>query len=176
MMSSDRFLLKILDQTVSFQDIQYELRNLQALSCIFDDSLVIHYFEKSFIKDLGDFVGGFPVSVDESRRYLHGKESVLLKTRYLFKMLHYSGDQKTLVPPELSKLISRTVKDNKCSLEVLSKTGLKNNFLDLVELELFLRARYGGQLKGAQGFDTIRSSVELFVESLDKQFSHEYYW
>jgi hypothetical protein len=45
-----------------------------------------------------------------------------------------------------------------------------------MEMELYLRARYGGQYKTSQRFEAVRSSIELFVESLDKQFTHEYYW
>jgi hypothetical protein len=58
----------------------------------------------------------------------------------------------------------------------LYKDTLKTNFIGLIEAELYLRTRYGAQLKQSRGFDGIRSSIELFIESLDKQFAHEYYW
>ena len=44
-------------------------------------------------------------------------------------------------------------------------------------MEIYLRSRYEGQLKGQKkNFDIIRPSIDLFVDSLDKQFTHEYYW
>jgi sulfur relay (sulfurtransferase) DsrC/TusE family protein len=174
--SSDRYIIKILDRTISFQDIQFQLRNVKALNCIFDDSLVIQYFEKGFINETDQFVKKFPQTDEEVRRYLHGNEAILKKTRTFFKMLRYSEDQKADVNPNLTKIIRESAKENKCNQEVLYKDTLKTNFIALMELELYLRARYGGQLKNNTRFDTIRPSIDLFVESLDKQFNHEYYW
>lgn len=174
--SSDRYLIKILDRTISIQDFQFQLRNVKALNCIFDDSLVIQYFEKGFIQEFDTFNKHFPKTDEDVRRYLHNNEAILKKTRYFFKMLRYSEDQKADVNPNLTKIIRESAKENKCNLEVLYKDTLKTNFIALVELELYLRARYGGQLKNNARFDTVRPSIELFVESLDKQFGHEYYW
>ncbi len=175
--SSDRFLLKVLDRTISYQDISFQLRNIKALDCVYDDALVIQYFEKSFIQELEVFIKKFPAKDNEVRRYLHGNEKILKKTRLFFKMLRYSEDQKNEVSPALTKLIRESAKENKCNTDVLHKDTLKTNFISLMEMELYLRARYGGQLKNdKKRFDTIRTSIELFVESLDKQFGHEYYW
>jgi hypothetical protein len=91
-------------------------------------------------------------------------------------MLRYSEDQKGGVSPELSSLIRQTTKENACGTSVLYKDTLKTNFLALLQLELYLRSRYGNQLKNAKNFTEVRASVDLFVESLDKQFPHEYYW
>lgn len=174
--TSDRFLIKIIDRTVSLQDIQYQQRNLEALNCIYGDSFVVQYFEKGFIGDLKKFVENFPQNDEEARKYMHGKEAVLKKTRYFFKMLRYSEDQKTEISPALTKLIRESTFENKCNTDVLYKDTLKTNFIALMEMELYLRARYGGQFKNNQRFDAVKSSIELFVESLDKQFNHEYYW
>lgn len=176
MVSSDRFLIKILDRTVSIQDITFQLRNIRALDCIYEDALVVQYFEKSFIKDLDAFVKNFPSADDEVRRYMHSHDADLKKIRYFFKMLRYSEDQKTEVSTKLSKIIREGTQENKCGAGVLYKDTLKTNFISLLEMELYLRARYGSQLKNNQKFDSIRPSIELFVESLDKQFGHEYYW
>jgi hypothetical protein len=175
--TSDRFLIKILDRTVSLMDIKFQQRNLEALDCIYDDAFVVQYFEKTFIRDLRDFVAKFPTTSEQDvRMYLHGQEALLKKTRTLFKMLRYSEDQKTEVSKNLMKLIRQSAKENKCNQDVLYKDTLKTNFMGLMEMELYLRARYGGQLKTNQSFEAIRSSIELFVDSLDKQFIHEYYW
>lgn len=176
MISSDRFLLKILDKIVSFKDIEYQFRNLNALNCLYDDSFIVKYFDKSFLKDLDFFVENFPATDEAVQKYLHQNEKLLHQTRHLFKMLRYSEEQKMDVTTQLTKLLRESVKENKCNTEILYKDTLKTNFLSLIKLELYLRARYGGQLKGASGFDSLRPSIELFVESLDKQFTHEYYW
>lgn len=176
MVSSDRFLIKVLDRTVSFQDINFQLRNLKALNCLYDDSMVIQFFEKSFVKDLDGFVKDFPQGDDEVRRFMHGRPNELKKIRYFFKMLRYSEDQKNDVSPKLAQIVREGAKEQKCGAGVLYKDTLKTNFISLLELELYLRARYGGQLKNSSKFESVRPSIELFVESLDKQFGHEYYW
>ncbi len=175
-MSSDRFLIKILDRTVSLQDIQFQLRNIKALNCIYDDSLVIQFFGIGFIQDLNQFMMKFPTSDDEVRKYLHGNQSMLKKLRHFFKILRYSEDQQNEISPELSRLIREATQENKCDPKVLHKDTLKTNFKNLLEMELYFRARYANQIKGNQRFETIRGSIELFVDSLDKQFAHEYYW
>ncbi len=174
--SSDRFILKILDRSVSLQDITYQQRNLEALRCVYDDAIVVQYLGPSFVKELGDFIKSFPSDDDEVRKYLHTKEALLKQTRFFFKLLRYSEDQRTDVSPKLTKLIRASARENKCNKDVLHNGSLKTNFISLLETELYLRTRYGNQLKVNQPFDVVRPSIELFVESLDKQFTHEYYW
>ncbi len=177
LVSSDRFLIKILDRTVSFQDISYQLRNLNALKCIYDDALVISYFEKSFLSELETFVKNFPLKDDEVTKYLHQQSEILKKIRYFFKMLRYSEDQNKKVSTDLTKLIREGTRENKCQLAILHKDSLKTNFKSLIEMELYLRSRYEGQLRShRKNFDLIRPSIDLFVDSLDKQFPHEYFW
>jgi hypothetical protein len=177
LVSTDRYIIKIVDRSVSFQDFEYQLRNLKALNCIYDDSLVIKYFHDSFIKETETFVAKFPSQNDEVVTFLHQNEPQLLKLRHFFKMLRYSEDQKSKVSPVLSKLIRDSSKENKCGTSVLYKDTLKTNFIALMQMEIYLRSRYGHQMKTENSsFDSIRPSIDLFVESLDKQFSHEYYW
>lgn len=174
--SSDRFLIKILDRTISVLDIQYQSRNLKALSCIYDKAFVVQFFNHGFLQQLETFLQKMPTDDAEVRKYLHANEPILKEIRYLFKMLRYSEDQKSDFTPQLSKLVRENVQENKCEMAVLYKDRLKTNFINLLELELYLRARYGGQLKSQASFKSIQPSMELFVESLDKQFNHEYYW
>lgn len=168
--------MKILDKTVSVQDLGFQLRNLAALNCIYDDALVVRYFEKSFLPELKDFLGKLPTDSKDVRSFLHTQAPIMKKIRTFFKMLRYSEDQKANVSPDLAKLIREGTKENKCGTSVLYKDTLKTNFIALMHMELYLRSRYGNQLKTSRSFDEVRSSVDLFVESLDKQFPHEYYW
>lgn len=174
--SSDRYIMKILDRTVSVQDMEFQLRNIGALQCIYDDAFVVRYFDKKFLPDLQSFLAKFPRDSKEVRTYLQTHDAMLKKIRTFFKMLRYSEDQEGNVSPELAKLIREGAKENKCGTSVLYKDTLKTNFIALLQMELYLRSRYGNQLKTSRSFEEIRSSVDLFVESLDKQFPHEYYW
>lgn len=168
--------MKILDKTVSLQDIRFQLRNLSALNCIYDDALVVRYFDKKFLPELKTFLEKLPKDSKDVRLFLHTQEPLMKKIRTFFKMLRYSEDQKGNVSQDLAKLIREGTKENKCGTSVLYKDTLKTNFIALMQMELYLRTRYGNQLKTARNFEEVRSSVDLFVESLDKQFPHEYYW
>ncbi len=174
--SSDRFLIKILDRTISFNDIQFQFRNIQALNCVYDNSFVVQYFGKGFLGQLNTFIKNFPTGDEQSRKFLQKNEKLLKQMRYLFKMLRYSENQRAEIDPSVIKLIRESVAANKCDPEILYKETLKTNFIGLLELEIYLRSRYGGQLKSQTSFQEIRPSVDLFVESIDKQFTHEYYW
>jgi hypothetical protein len=168
--------MRIIDRTVSAQDVGYQHRNVAALGCIDDDAIVVRYFGKAFIRDLGAFADKFPTEPQKAREYLHRHEGLLKQIRLLFKLLRYADDQKGRISPELSRIIRQGTRENKCDVEILHKDTLKTNFITLLQLELYLRSRYGGQLKSSRTFEDIRPSVDLFVESLDKQFIHEYYW
>ncbi len=168
--------MKIVDRTLSFQDVEYQLRNINGLKCVYGDPLMVEYFGEDFIKDLKSFIRSFPKDTDKARAFMHDEEAFLKRLRYFFKMLRYSEDQKAKVTPQLTGLIRQNAKANKCNLDILHEDSLKTNFISLLQLEIYLRSRYGGQLKSAKNFGEIRPSIDLFVESLDKQFSHEYYW
>jgi hypothetical protein len=175
--SSDRFLLKIIDQTISVSDFQFQVRNLEALHCVYDDALVIRYFGKNFIKEMSAFVSNFPKDDEGVRVHMHKETELLRKVRLLFKLLRYSEDQKDLVSTKLTQLIREGSRENKCAPAILHKESLKTNFIHLMQVELYLRSRYGNQLtESKQNFDSIRPSIDLFVDSLDKQFLHEYFW
>jgi hypothetical protein len=175
--SSDRYILKVFDKTISVQDFKYQLRNLKALNCIFDDSVVILYFQKKIIKDLEEFLNKFPEQNEKVILYLHQNEELLKQFRIFFKMLRYSEDQNKTIGPKLIEVIQETNNANKCGSGIIFKESLKTNFKALIEMELFLRARFEGQLKSEnKRMDIIRSSIDLFVDSIDKQFNHEYFW
>lgn len=177
LISSDRFLIKILDQTVTLLDVGYQLRNLKALDCIYQDSMIIQYFDKKIIQELSTFLAEFPVEDQEVQKHLYRNVEMLKKIRHFFKILRYSEDQRVKVSGDLTKILRQSIQENKCDPEVLHKDTLKTNFLELMEMELYLRSRYGGQLKGTnRSFTIIKPSIDLFVDSLDKQFVHEYYW
>src|SRR5690606_28231623 len=85
--SSDRFLLRILDQAISLQDFHYQSRNLKALNCVYPDAYVIQYFQKSFIKEWNTFLDKFPKRDEEVSKYMHQNADELKKIRHFFKLL-----------------------------------------------------------------------------------------
>lgn len=175
--STDRFILKIVDRAITYQDLGYQLRNLKALDCIYSDALIVSYFQKGFLSEMDAFVKKFPSKDEDVVRYMHDHSDLLKKIRHFFKLLRYSEDQNKKVSTELSQLIREGTRENNCQKEILHKDSLKTNFKILIEAELYLRSRYEGQLRSSKrNFDFIRPSIDLFMDSLDKQFVHEYYW
>lgn len=129
------------------------------------------------IKDLSEFLKDFPQEDEAVSKYMHKHEETLKTLRLFYKVYRYSEDQKVIITPKLEELIKKVAKENKCDSEVLYGEGLKTNFQSLLKMELYFRSRYQGQIKGSNHtFNTVRPSIDLFVESLDKQFTHEYYW
>ena len=175
-LSNERFIFRIVDQSIGLSDIRFQRRNIQGLDCVNNESLIIRYFEKGFAGELDKFLNKFPEETKDVPDYLHNNQPILKKLRILFKLLRYADDQQTNVSVDVRKLIRETAKEYKCSNEILFKDDLKTNFKQLLRLELYLRGRYGNQLVDKRSFESIRQSMELFMDSLDKQFSHEYFW
>ncbi len=138
--------------------------------------MIIRYFGKGFALDMSRFVKGIPLDSKQVSVYLHSHQELMKKMRIFFKLLRYADDQQTSVGDEIRSLIRDSAKENKCNTEILYKDDLKSNFKQLLRLELYLRGRYGSQLQDKRSFESIKQSMELFMDSLDKQFSHEYFW
>lgn len=175
--TSDRFIMKIIDRTISLHDVEFQLRNIKTLGCLYENSMVVKYFKRDFVTELTKFSEGIPRENQAARDYLLKHEDILKNIRHLFKLMRYTEDQKNKVSPQLEALVRDSTKENKCGGAILYKDTLKTNFKILLELELYLRSRYGNQLASSKNnFESVRGSIDLFVDSLDKQFSHEYYW
>lgn len=173
--ASDRFLFKVVDKTISVRDLHFYLRNFQALDCAYPGSITFDYFGKDFIKNWQSFLKGLPQQSKEISRYLYDQEEFLKKLRLFFKLVRYSGDQRAEITPELNALMIEAMKVNKCSQDIFYKDRLKTSFYNVLKVELYLKSRYGSQLNDSQNASSVKSSIDLFMESLDKQFHHEFY-
>lgn len=173
--TSDRFLLKIVDKTISLRDIEFQLRNFKALHCAYPNSIINDYFGSKFTQNWQKFLKDMPKDSKEVSLYMHTKDDFLKSLRLYFKLLRYSYDQRGEISRELTSLMSESMVSHKCSKDVFYKSRLKTNFLDLLKAELYLKSRYGNQLQDARNASTVKDSIDLFMESLDKQFYHEYY-
>ena len=76
-------------------------------------------------------------------------------------MLRYSEDQNKKVSTEVSELIREGTKANNCQKSILHKDSLKTNFKSLIEMELYLRSRYEGQLRSnKRNFELINNIIK----------------
>ena len=173
--TSDRFLLKIVDKTISLKDINFQLRNFQALQCAYPSSIIQNYFGENFLKTWKSFLAKMPMNDKDISLYMHSQEEFLKSLRLYFKLLRYSLDQRGEVSKEVTSLMKESLRESKCSKDVFFKKRLKTSFVELLKAELYLKSRYGNQLKDERNASTVKDSIDLFMESLDKQFYHEYY-
>lgn len=175
-LTSERFIFKIVDQSVGISDVKFQLRNLQGLDCVNNQSLIIRYFGKGFALGMSRFVKDLPQDSNLVSPYLHKHQELLKKMRLFFKLLRYADDQQTSVGQDIRKLVRESAKEYKCNTEILYKDDLKSNFKQLLRLEMYVRGRYGSQLADNRSFESIKQSMDIFMDSLDKQFGHEYFW
>lgn len=175
-LTSERFIFRIVDQSVGISDINFQLRNLQGLDCVNHQSMIVRYFGKGFALDMDKFSKGIPEDSTNVSAYLHNHQDLLKRMRIFFKLLRYADDQQTTIGLDVRKLVRESAKEYKCNTEILYKDDLKSNFKQLLRLEMYLRGRYGSQLADKRSFESIKQSMELFMDSLDKQFAHEYFW
>jgi hypothetical protein len=175
-LTSERFIFRIVDQSIGISDINFQLRNLQGLDCVNHQSLIVRYFGKGFPLEMTKFLKDLPLDSAQVPAYLHVHQELLKKMRIFFKLLRYADDQQTTISLDIRKLVRESAKEYKCNTEILYKDDLKSNFKQLLRLEMYLRGRYGSQLADKRSFESIKQSMELFMDSLDKQFAHEYFW
>jgi hypothetical protein len=175
--SSDRLILKIGDQVYSLSDMKYQVRNLKALHCIYDGGVIVRYFGKEFIRQLDEFVNDYPESPQNRESYFKNKEPLLKQVRLLFKGIKYAEDQKLMLTETVEGLIRESASLNKCDSSVLKENSLKANFISLLRLELYLRSRYSStNMKSkAENYKILNESMNLFIESIDKQLPHEFF-
>jgi hypothetical protein len=175
--SSDRLILKIGDQVYSLSDMKYQVRNLKALDCIYDGGVIVRYFGKEFIRQLDEFVNDYPESPQNRESYFKNKEPLLKQVRLLFKGIKYAEDQKLMLTETVEGLIRESASLNKCDSSVLKENSLKANFISLLRLELYLRSRYSStNMKSkAENYKILNESMNLFIESIDKQLPHEFF-
>jgi len=168
--SEDRLLFKISDKVISQEDIGYFDRNIKTLKCLYPDSLTYRYFGEEFVETLSRFQNtDFPSEV---------KKDLIFKKKLvsLFKLLKYSDSQRLGLSKDLVSLVKESIRVNRCKTDVLFKGELRANFKSLLSLELYLKSRYATSLKGQDSQGDLRQSMDILIESIDKQYQHEFYF
>jgi hypothetical protein len=140
-------------------------------ACI-DDTLVIQYFEKSFMQN-SILLSRIFQPDEEVRRYLHGNER---SKRPDSSSKCFVIRKMKVVSPALTKIIRESAKENKCNTENLYKDTLKTNFITLMEMELYLRADYGVSRKKTKVSKLSNLQLNFCRIPSISLFGHEYCW
>lgn len=170
-----RFVFKIIDKVYSVRDLKVFGEDLKALECHLGDGIINDYLGKEFVPKLTKSLQeidrpGYKISE-------HSPMVIFLNyVRQIYKLKIYVNSQKiTVVPGVLQGL-----KEQKECPNVFSKKGIHRHFLTLLRLEIYLRGRYG-QASGQDKMSEEQKkksfeSLALFIDSLEKQMTHENFW
>jgi hypothetical protein len=170
----DRYLFRIQDTVVGVHDLNQALVDLAALHCRFPDALLETWTNDSY---RGKFKKVLDKLASEQGPLAEDQNSIIFlsSVRQLWKLLIYVDGQTVTLSPELQKSVLSVAG---CPGITLSKGKMRDSFQRWLRVEVYLRSRYapGGIVKGQEWRDKRLQSIAQFVESIDKQLSHENFW
>lgn len=170
----DRFLFRVADQVISLQDLRLADDDFVALKCHLPDSLVLEFLGSSFQKRLHENVlvlEKLDGQLGENRPLV----IFLASIRQIWKLLNYVDTQEVTITSELEKSL---LAPSKCPSIASSDKKLKASFKRWLRVEIYLRSRYAqnGIDQKVEKKEKRFQSINLFIDSLDKQIAHEDFW
>lgn len=170
----DRFIFRVADQVVSLQDLKSTDQDWSALRCHLPDSLIIEYVGEAFRKKLQENIGVLE-KLDKPLGANAPLTIFLGSMRSFWKLLTYIDNQEVGLLPELEKTFLRS---SHCPSVEGEPKKLRASFRRWLRVEIYLRSRYGqGDIsKDGERIQKRHQSISLFVDSLDKQVTHEDFW
>ena len=174
---SDRFLMRISSKILSANDLVVWEQDLLALKCYMPDSLIPDYLGPSFLvklKDLNKLLSNNEVLINDS----HPVVPFLSYVRKISKLMTYIEDQKVTLVLPLTKELVQLSKTRKCPQKIHNGSKLKLSFEDVLRSEIYLRSKYlSKNISSDQDSKSKRfQALSLFIESVDRQISHENFW
>lgn len=170
----DRFLFRVADQVVSLQDLKLTDEDFSALQCHLDDSLILEYLGSGFRKKLHENV--LLLEKLEGPLGAHRPLVIFLASmRQVWKLLNYVDAQEVAITPELEKSI---LAPSKCPSVTGTDKKMIASFKRWLRVEIYLRSRYAqnGMDQRPERKEKRFQSINLFIDSLDKQIVHEDFW
>lgn len=170
----DRFLFRVSDQVVGVEDLNQAHVDLTTLRCHFSDALLIEYLGEGFLAKLEKETE----TLSKLTKPL-GEQTPLIiflsAIRQKWKLMVYVDSQEVDISPDLEKGLMGS---KACASIEGTDKKMRGSFRKWLRVEIYLRSRYG---QGMTASDTSRKekrlqSVNLFVDSLDKQVTHEDFW
>ena len=170
----DRYLFRIQDTVVGVHDLGQAQADLAALHCRFPDALLEAWTNDGF---RGKFKKVLDKLASEQGPLSEDQNSIIFlsSVRQLWKLLIYVDGQVVSLSPELQKSVMSVAG---CPAITHSRGKMRDSFQRWLRVEVYLRSRYapGGILKGQDWREKRLQSIAQFVESIDKQLSHENFW
>lgn len=168
----DRFLFRVADQVVAGDDLAQAGEDLTALDCRFPDSLLADYLGKGLAPKLRE--EAVALAKLEGPLKAHPPRTIFLGTlRRYWKLLTYVEGQEVEIAPALEKELANVPG---CPSIIDGDNKVRASFRRWLRTEIYLRSRYARAGVAGTNPEKRRESIELFVDSLDKQLGHEDFW
>lgn len=170
----ERFLFRVAEQVVGLSDLRLNDTDFTALACHLPDSLILEYVGSGFRQKLHENVP----RLEALKTPLREETPLVIflsSLRQVWKLLTYIDTQEVAIAADLEKSFLRT---SSCPSVAGADKKMRSSFRRWLRVEIYLRSRYA---QGAVSQDQSRKekrfqSIALFVDSLDKQVSHEDFW
>lgn len=170
----DRYLFRIGDTVVGLHDLNQAHADLSALHCRFPDALLDAWTNDSF---RGKFKKVIEKISNDKNDLSQDQNSIIFlsSVRQLWKLLIYVDGQSVTLSADLQKSVTSV---SGCPGVTLSRGKMRDSFQRWLRVEVYLRSRYapGGMAKDKEWREKRLQSIAQFVESVDKQLTHENFW
>ncbi|MFP5491535.1 MAG: hypothetical protein ACLGG0_08545 [Bacteriovoracia bacterium] len=170
----DRYLFRVTETVVGVHDLEVAVDDLKALECRFPDSLLMSWLGDGFSPKLKKVTAELLQS-QESVSKDHSKVIFLSMVRQMWKVLVFTDTQDVVLKPELEKQVINVAG---CPTVLFTKKEMRDSFKRWLKVEIYLRSRYapGGITENKEWRAKRLNSIAQFVDSIDKQMSHENFW
>lgn len=170
----DRYLFRVGDTVVGVNDLEQAHQDLTALQCRFPDALLEAWSNDGFrskLKKVNDKLATSNALLSEDQNSIIFLSSI----RHLWKLLIYVDGQEVAMSSDLQKSV---VNVPGCPKITLTGGKVRDSFQRWLRVEIYLRSRYapGGLVSTKDWREKRLQSINQFVDSIDKQLSHENFW
>lgn len=171
----ERFLFRVGEEVVSLNDLMQAEKDIAALHCRFDDSLFLAHLGDKFSVQLHQLNSSLE-DVTKSIRDNKADTVFLTRVRQNWKLLSFVDTQDVALTPQLE---DATKAVSGCPPITDTAGKMRSSFRRWLRAEIYLRSRYGGSDHGSSKKEAMEKrlqSVGFFLETLEKQVSHEDFW
>ncbi len=169
----DRYLFRVAETVVGSHDIQHAEADLAAIQCRFPDTLLEPWSAETFRakwRKVGEKLAQLDTPLAQDQNTI----IFLTNIRQLWKLFVYVDGQGVSLAAELEKA---SLHAPGCP-SVAMGNKMRDSFRKWLRVEIYLRSRYApsGMNSSPEWREKRLQSIVQFIDSLDKQISHENFW
>lgn len=172
LVDQDAFIFRVMDNVVSFKELQQDYILIQNLKCFYPESLLIVLFDK-LVKDAEKL--NISALTAKNVNFGSGQKELFQEFIKFYKLHSYVESHSVVLSPDLVTSLYAMAKKQKCEI-----SGFENSkkfvprMEQILKMEVFIRSRF--LTSNGSNAKKIRQSVQLFLESVSKQVTEEVFW